>query len=121
MSENNKNQNRVRPENQAERWIKYGSNVALTIVLVIVLAILFTWGFQRANLRADTTRGGSLSLKPQTIQVLKQLKQHITLVSLYVHTDQNQQTEAEKEAKIEPIDYSTRVADLLDEYRRHSD
>jgi len=111
MSENNtKNEKPARPENQAERWIKYGSNVALTIVLVVVLAILFTWGFQRANLRADTTRGGSLSLKPQTVQVLKQLKQHITLVSLYTKT----LTDSDE------TNMAQRVADLLDEYKRHS-
>ncbi|HEX4793995.1 MAG TPA: hypothetical protein VH370_09395 [Humisphaera sp.] len=123
MSQNNSNQtpSRTRPESQAERWIKYGSNVGLTIVLAIVLAVILTWVAQRARARVDTTKGGSLSLKPQSIEVLKQLKQHVTLVSLYVHTDQNRQASADEDApKIEPIDFATKVSDLLDEYRSKS-
>lgn len=111
MSENPFNDSsRTLPENQAQRWIKYGSNVALAIVLVIVLAAFLTYLSQRANARVDTTKGGSLSLKPQTIQVLKQLKQHITLVSLYTHT----LTSADE------TNMGQKVADLLDEYKRHS-
>jgi hypothetical protein len=111
MSENNpKKENPGLPENQAQRWIKYGSNVALTVVLAIVLAVMLTWVAQRTSLRADTTRGGSLSLKPQTLQVLKQLKQHITLVSLYTHT----LTDSDE------TNMAQRVADLLDEYKRHN-
>ena len=97
-------------ESQSDRWIKYGSNVVLGVVLAIVLAGLLTWFAQRASARVDMTQNGSLSLKPQTLAVLKDLKQHITLVSLYTRalndSDEN--------------GMATRVSDLLDEYRRHS-
>ena len=75
------------PESQSDRWMKYGSNVVLSVVLVILLGIGLTWFAQRTGGRKDMTLNGSLSLKPQTDTVLKELKQHITLVSLYVRPD----------------------------------
>jgi hypothetical protein len=104
------------PEDQGQRWIKYGSNVALAIVLVVVLAFLVTWMAQKASARVDTTLGGSLSLKPQTVNVIRDLKQHITLVSLYTRTVAPAQSETD--TQVQKIDYAGRVADLLDEYRR---
>lgn len=102
--------NKFGPEDQSTRWIKYGSNVVLSIVLVVALAVLLTWFAQRATLRADLTANGSLSLKPQTKYVLNQLKQKITLVSLY----------ARPEDKPEQAEQARVVSDLLDEYHRHS-
>ncbi len=101
----------IGPESQSQRWIKYGSNVALAIVLAILLAGLLTWFVQKANARADMTLNGSLSLKPQSLQVLKELKQHITLVSLYTKVMNDPDANAQAQ----------RVSDLLDEYKRHSD
>lgn len=98
------------PESQSDRWIKYGSNVALSAILVLVLAVLLTWFAQHARARVDLTAGGSLSLKPQTISVLDQLKQKITLVSLYARPDNNPQQ----------AEMAQRVSDLLDEYRNKS-
>ena len=56
------------------------------------------------------TAGGSLSLKPQTVNVIKDLKQKITLVSLYAKPD-NQPDQAA---------LAQRVSDLLDEYKSKS-
>jgi hypothetical protein len=98
------------PESQHDRWIKYGSNVALSIILVVALAVGLTWFAQRASGRIDMTKGGSLSLKPQTVAVLKDLKQKITLVSLYVRPDD----------KPDEVAQAQRVSDLLDEYKGKS-
>ena len=111
MSEKTKFQ----PETQQQRWIKYGSNVALTIVVVILLAGLLTYLAQRFNRRVDTTAGGSYSLKPQTVNIIKDLKSPVKIVSLYSRPANAQQ---EKEAKAE-TDYGQVVADLLQEYARN--
>src|SRR4051812_20546358 len=70
-------------ESSSERWLKYGLNVLLTSVLVIVLAFLLVWGAQRARARTDLTSGGSYSLKPQTVSVINDIKSPVKLVSLY--------------------------------------
>ena len=80
MSEN---ANPLRYESQQERWIKYGGNVVLASVVVVLIAILVIWLSQEANARVDTTTSGMYSLKPQTINLVKDNKQKITLVSLY--------------------------------------
>ncbi|HWE02111.1 MAG TPA: Gldg family protein [Tepidisphaeraceae bacterium] len=111
-----KNKNRIadlepaRPESQKDRWIKYGSNVVLSAVLIVALAVMLTWFSQRANARVDMTAGGSLSLKPQTLNVIKDLKQKITLVSLYSKPDNMPEQAA----------LAQRVSDLLDEYKNKS-
>src|SRR2546428_90314 len=71
------------PETWSERWVKYGLNVTLTTILVVVLAFLVIWGAQRKRSRADLTSGGSYSLKPQTVSVISDLKSPVKLVSLY--------------------------------------
>ena len=60
-----------------------GSNVVLTVVVAIVLAILITYIAQANDWKIDTTRGGENSLRPQTKNVLHDLNTDITLVSLY--------------------------------------
>jgi uncharacterized coiled-coil DUF342 family protein len=95
------------PETQQQRWMKYGANVALSIVVGIALVILFTFLAQAKDHRFDTTQEGVYSLKPQTLSIIGSLKSPIKIVSLY-----------SKESNREDIDtYSQTVQDLLDEYR----
>jgi hypothetical protein len=96
-------------ESQRERWAKYGSNVVLTSVLVIVVAGILIYAAQRYPKRADLTLGGSQSLKPQTVNIIKNLKQPIKLVSLYAKLKPNQEGQLQ--------DFQTPVVDLLDRYR----
>ena len=95
-------------ENQQQRWMKYGANVALAIVVVIVLAVVLIIISQRADRRFDMTAGKEYSLKPQTINIIKDLKSPVKLVSLYTHPEN---------ASTETTDYAGAVADLLDEYK----
>src|SRR5687767_1834075 len=101
------------PESQKQRWVKYGANVALAVVVVIVLAIVTTALAQRANQRVDTTESGLYSLKPQTVNIIRENKQKIKLVSLYTRN-----TAAPGGAATDETDYAQVVDDLLDEYRR---
>lgn len=108
---------RTGPESQGERWAKYGSNVALVIVVAIVLAILITYIAQAHPLKVDTTRGGVNSLRPQTINVLHDLNTDIKLVSLY---SKAQQAAEQTPGAPRAVDRPAMVADLLDSYQSAS-
>ena len=97
-------------ESQKERWLKYGLNVGIATVVVILLAGVLVYLAQRTGRRIDTTASGAYSLKPQTINLIKDLKGKTKIVSLY--------QKAGADAAAEKTDYATPVNDLLDEYRR---
>ncbi|HMB96685.1 MAG TPA: Gldg family protein, partial [Tepidisphaeraceae bacterium] len=97
-----------KPETQKERWLKYGANVAFTIVIVIALASLIAYISQRFDRRIDTTTSRLYSLKPQTINLIQNQNQHIKLVSLY----------SPKDAQGRENAYAGPVSDLLEEYSR---
>ena len=100
-------------ETQQERWIKYGANVVLVSVVVVLLAGVVTYLAQRTAGRIDTTAAGAYSLKPQTVNILRDLKGKTKIVSLYTE-------EVIEGGKSVKSPYAEPVADLLDEYRRKS-
>ncbi len=102
------------PETQSQRWAKYGSNVALMVVLAIVVAGLVTYIVQARDVRIDTTAQGVNSLKPQTMNVLHNLNQDVKIISLYSKTEA-----ADSEAP-KGINKPAMVSDLLDNYKRAS-
>ena len=104
------------PETQKQRWAKYGANVALVSVVVVLLGVIAAAIAQQPTLKAriDTTQSGLYSLKPQTKGILKDLKEKVRIVSLYTQTKPLPGQEKEF------VDYATPVADLLEEYQRHS-
>ena len=67
------------PESQSQRRIKYGANVLVTAVIVVLLAGFLTYIAQRQNWRKDTTAAGLYSLKPQTISILDTLEPRLRL------------------------------------------
>ena len=103
------------PETQKQRWMKYGANVALASVVVVLLGIVLTALAQQswAKLHVDTTQAGLYSLKPQTKGILRDLKQDVRIVSLYTRTEPRPGQEQRH------TDYATPVADLLAEYERY--
>ncbi|HLZ08492.1 MAG TPA: Gldg family protein, partial [Chloroflexota bacterium] len=103
------------PETQSQRWAKYGSNVALMIVLSIVVAGLVTYVVQAHDVRVDTTIAGVNSLKPQTVNVLHDLNQDVKIISLYSKADATDTDTPHKE-----INKPAMVSDLLDNYKRAS-
>ena len=76
-------------ESQAQRWLKYGSNVALTVVLVLVLMGLLIYLAQRFHKQVDMTAGNVNSLKPQTVNIIQDNKQKIRIVALYPRKKSN--------------------------------
>lgn len=111
----------TQPDSQKQRWLKYGSNVAIGSIVVIALAVLLIYLAQSAHRRIDTTRGGLYSLKPQTLNIIKDLKSPVKLISLYTTvaaegvdptTQANAKEQAQQRAQL--------VDDLLNEYKRHS-
>lgn len=95
-------------ESQQERWMKYGANVVLSVIVVILLGGLVTYLAQKFSKRIDTTAAGIYSLKPQTVNLIKENAQKIKLVSLY----------SAKDAQDKPNEFAGPVRDLLEEYSR---
>ncbi|MGA2499364.1 MAG: hypothetical protein ABSH20_16615, partial [Tepidisphaeraceae bacterium] len=102
----------VHYETQHERWLKYGANVVLVSLLVIVLSVLVVVLGQKFNRRIDTTIAGLGNLKPQTLTVIQNNKTPIKIVCLYAPPEFDSDTPAE-----ERFDYRQPVIDLLEEYQ----
>ena len=108
------------PETQSQRWLKYGGNVVLSSVVVVLLAAGLVYIAQRNPKRIDTTVSGIYSLKPQTKAVLGDLKGDVRIVSLYPNPETaGKSGDALKEAE-EERRYAGVVADLLQEYSKAS-
>jgi hypothetical protein len=114
----------IPPETQRQRWLKYGGNVVIVSLIVIALAVVMVYASERKGIRRfDTTAAGLYSLKPQTLHVLKENKQKITIISLYTTAKQTQggvNETADEANGVSPIDKPAAVSDLLDEYRNAS-
>jgi hypothetical protein len=122
----------TQPESQKQRWLKYGSNVAITSLIVIALAVLVVYLAQSARRRVDTTTAGQYSLKPQTLNIIRDLKKPVRLISLYSAptpedfrarsgTESDAVRRARADAATERRMRAEAVADLLQEYARGSD
>lgn len=107
------------PETQHERWMKYGANVALMCVVVVVLAGILIWASRgtttltsHLHARPDLTGDASNKLRPQTVEIIRNLPSKITLVSVYpkLKSDDNSAQ----------ADTYQKVVDKLDEYKRNS-
>src|SRR5215208_2706189 len=101
-------------ESQKERWLKYGANVVIASVVVILLAGVIVYIAQRTGRRIDTTAAGAYSLKPQTKNILSDIKNKVRIVSLYREELRDAKGRMVRSEFVDP------VRDLLDEYRRHS-
>ena len=104
----------VGPETRSERWMKYGLNVLLTSLLVVILAALAVWAAQRHRARGDLTASGAYSLKPQTVTVISELKSPVKLVSLYPRLKQEPGASPQQQQQ----DFYQAVDDILQEYKR---
>jgi hypothetical protein len=103
------------PETQHQRWAKYGSNVVLMIVLAVVVSALVIYMVQANDRRIDLSSQGVNSLKPQTLNVLRDLKSDVRIISLYSKANVNADASS---TGPQPVDKSAYVSDLLDDYRR---
>lgn len=111
------------PEDQTQRWMKYGANVVLTVVVVLLLAAIVIWATNSERIplgknsvtlkaRKDLTSDSTNELKPQTKEIVKGLDKEVTLVSLYPKLKK-------EEAANAGTDTYQKVLDILDEYKRN--
>ncbi len=122
----NQSSNPTAPETQRQRWVKYGGNVALMMLLVIAIGVALIYLAQRptTRVRVDTTGLGLYSLRPQTINIIQNLDQPIEIVSLYstqvargvALSSESQDRQRQRELTAEQA--AGRVRDLLQEYAR---
>ena len=103
---------------QKERWLKYGANVILTVVIVILLGAFLVYLGQRHSIRKDTTYEGVYSLKPQTVSLLNNLPQKVKIVGLFTRAKQQQERRDVVDDTNE-VSYQ-QVSDLLQEYQQKS-
>lgn len=116
---NSKHEAAFTAESQKERWLKYGGNVALTIIVVILLSLLVLYFAESHPFRKDTTAGGIYSLKPQTVQLVSTLPQKVKLVGLFTKARHREQEKKVDESDNPEIRYQ-QVSDLLQEYQQKS-
>jgi len=101
------------------RWIVFGSNVAVMILLATALVVLVVWlsdALLRGRVRGDWTAGGRFSLSPRTERLLDGLGTgpgglEVRMTNLYSHTPEVPASEEQWR----------RVQDLLGEYDMASD
>ena len=94
------------------RWMVFGSNVAVMILLATALVVVVVWlstALLRGRVRGDWTASGRFSLSPRTEALLEELDGRnldVRLTNLYSHTPEIPASEAQWR----------RVQDLLGEY-----
>jgi len=103
------------PLSQSERWVRFGSNVALALVLATVLVVAAVWlsgALLRGRARSDWTAAGRFSLSPRTKALLADIPSDvdIRLTNLYSHAPEIPASEEQWQ----------RVQDLLSEYEMAS-
>ena len=99
------------------RWLVYGSNVALAIVLATALAAAVIWisgAALRGKARSDWTLTGRFSLSPQTRAIVKDLKADLTITMVYADPDRYVYESREDYQKAK--DEYERMSDLLQEF-----
>jgi len=94
-------------ESSATRRAKYGLNVAVLILSLLVILVAVNWLAALSPLRVDLTASREYSLSPQTTSLLKSLTEPVTLHLVFV----------EKEAGT----LRQQVDDVLQEFTRRSD
>jgi hypothetical protein len=78
-------------EASAGRRLRVGTNVALSIILVVaIVAVAQVIGF-KTHVRADMTSSGVNSLSEATENLVRNLDQNVRLTSLYFETDQEKE------------------------------
>ena len=110
------------PEDQSQRWLKYGSNTVLVSIVVVLLAVAVVFLAQRKDKRYDTTAAALYTLKPQTLKVIGDNDQPITITSFYSKAKRTDATygtataAADADASAALDRQADVVADLLAEY-----
>jgi len=94
---------------QRRRWLVFGSNVAVAVLLATILAVAAVWfsgTLLKGRTRSDLTSSGRFSLSPRTKALLADLPCDVTITNLYRHSPESPASE----------EYWQRIQDLLSEY-----
>ena len=120
MAENlpSRGESMLPPESQKQRWIKYGGNVVLTIVVAVVVAVLAIYLGQTFHGRKDTTAAHTHSLSDPTIDLIQNLPSKVKLVSLYTKVKRVDDTGKSEAGGPDSAVRYREVSDLLEEYQR---
>ncbi len=97
------------PLSQRARWIRFGSNVAVAVLLAAVLTVAvvgLSSKLLRGKARSDWTATGRFSLSPRTKEMLARLPFEVRLTNLYTRAPEYPET----------VEQWERVQDLLEEY-----
>ena len=109
-------------ESQADRWLKYGSNTVVVSLVVVLLAAAVVYVAEKWDHQDDTTTAALYSLKPQTLRLIRDNAQPITITSFYTKAKRGDATygtageTASAEAAAALDRQADVVSDLLDEY-----
>ncbi|MCE5335759.1 MAG: GldG family protein [Desulfobacteraceae bacterium] len=90
------------------KWV-YGSNTIISSIIFLGILIFVILIAERHPLRVDLTDSGSFSLSEQTRNILKDLKQPVSIKCFY------------SAAAPDQAEARTKAKDLLDTYRYHSE
>jgi hypothetical protein len=99
------------------RWLVFGTNVALAIILATALVAAVVWisgAALRGKARSDWTLSGRFSLSPQTRAIVKDLKADLTITMVY--TDPDQYVYESRDDYQKAKDEYERMSDLLQEF-----
>jgi hypothetical protein len=99
------------------RWLVFGTNVALAIILATALVAAVVWisgAALRGKARSDWTLSGRFSLSPQTRAIVKDLKADLVITMVY--TDPDQYVYESREDYQKAKDEYERMSDLLQEF-----
>ncbi len=105
-------------ESQGQRWLKYGGNVVLSVIVVIIVSALLIYLGHRWTARQDVTAGHNHSLSSSTVELIRDLPAKVKLVSLYTKVKRDEDSGRGDAATTSAAIRYREVADLLDEYQR---
>ncbi len=103
-------------ETQQQRWMKYGANVVLVCLLAVLLWFGLIYFGERYHKRFDATSFQLYSLRPQTLNIIRDNPQRITITSFYTKAKPLQNQAGERVAP-SSVNEAQVVADLLQEYK----
>ncbi len=110
------------PLSREQRWVRYGSNVAVAIVLAAVLTVAIVWlsvAFIGERWQSDWTASGRYSLSERTQRALETLDTAVSLDFVYPDPDESVYPTPEL-LRVDELEYD-RLKELIDRYAASSD
>ena len=108
-------------DSQTQRRVKYGLNLAVTVVVAIALCVLINFisyrTLREGFARFDTSHMGRYSLSPQTRAVLRDLTDDYRIVTIFSENAGLDPKDAQTQAQ--QIEQATALVELYGQYSRH--